>query len=500
MADENNLPKTVRAANSGNLLEDLKGNLSDNELAKLFIHHYGDDLKFVPEWNRWAIWTGEIWEIEKIPKQAIKAKAVLMRFIEKLYIDGMTYAATLKTIREENEIIKFVRSIQNARRPNSILDFAKSLPGVSVSATDFDANPLLIQCQNAVISFENKHCPAFKVPSLDWRDPNVPEYTFKRSHMITKRADVNYFGHSLECQSWLDHLDLIFNGDQDLIDYMQKLCGYFLVGTTELCIMPFAFGDGANGKSVFWNTINGIMGEYSGTASSELLMPSKEANLRLQAELHGKRAVFVGEPKSGRKIDDGKVKELTGDDTIVCARLYENPWEFTPTHTFFCSTNHKPIVNTTDKGIWRRIKLIPFTVDVEEALKEKGGADPKFLDKLKGEWPGIFKWMIEGFKKYRNHGLKDCQAIIDATAEYRAEEDTFQAFVDECLCYPVEKAEISITAAWNLYRDQGNRITRSAFKAKMLKLKGVEFDRCTEGNNKGKMVFRGIGEPREEFL
>ncbi len=279
---------------------------------------------------------------------------------------------------------------------------------------------------------------------------------------------------------------------------MQKLCGYFLAGLTDERIMAFAFGDGANGKSVFWNTINGILGDYSGIASSEIIMPAKDSNMRLQAELYGKRAVFVGEPRHGRKIDDGKLNELTGDDTIVCARLYENPWEFKPTHTFFCSTNHKPIINTTDNGIWRRIKLIPFTVNIGEALKDKGGADPKFMDKLKEQWPGIFKWCIEGFRKYRKEGLKDCKAIIEATKEYRGEEDLFKSWVDESLI-PAEGNEISITDAHKLCLESGARITRSAFKRKMLTLKGVEYKKGTKDPNKGRWVFTGIGEPKEDF-
>jgi len=496
MPEDNNIPQNVRNANAGNLVNDLKGNYTDHELAKLFIKYHGIDLKYIPEWDRFAVWDGEIWVVEPQSRHYPKAKAILMRFIEKVYVDGFQLAGLLGSDRESNDIIKFIRSIQNGNRPKSILDFCKCLPGVSVSSDDFDANPMLIQLENCVINLESGHLIPFKVSKLDWIDSNVPEYLFERKHLITKRCNVKYYEGKLEDSTWLRHLELIFDGDQELIEYIQKLCGYFLAGITDECIMPIAFGDGANGKSVFWNTINGILGDYSGTASSELIMPTREPNMHLQAELYRKRAVFVGEPKAGRKIDDGKVKELTGDDVICCRRLYENPWEFKPTHTFFCSSNHKPVINTQDNGIWRRIKLIPFTVNVQEALKEKGGADPKFMEKLQTEWPGIFKWMLQGWKKYRKYGLKDCQAIIDATKEYRLEEDVFQSFVDESLIL-APALEISITDAWNLYRDQGNRITRSAFKKKMLKINGVKFERCTEGWNKDRMVFQGIGEAKE---
>jgi putative DNA primase/helicase len=400
--------------------------------------------------------------------------------------------------RDAMDIIKFIRSIQNGNRPKSILDFCKCLPGVSVSSDDFDANPMLIQLENCVINLKNT-CVPFAGHSNDRVDPKVPEYLFDRKHLITKRCNVKYYEGKLEDSTWIRHLELIFNGDQELIEYMQKLCGYFLAGITDECIMPIAFGDGANGKSVFWNTINGIMGDYSGTASSELIMPTREPNMHLQAELYRKRAVFVGEPKAGRKIDDGKVKELTGDDVICCRRLYENPWEFKPTHTFFCSSNHKPVINTQDNGIWRRIKLIPFTVNVQEALKEKGGADPKFMEKLQTEWPGIFKWMLQGWKKYRNHGLDDCWAIKQATLEYRSEEDTFQMFIDEKLI-AAEAHWITAGDLNRMLRNENLKIPKSRIQKTLESIPGVTYEKKLDDPRRNCMIFKGIGEPQSGFF
>lgn len=495
MPEDNNIAKEPHFANAGNLIEDLRieknYDFTDYNLAKLFILNHGKDLKYIPSRKIWATWGGEVWEIVT---GSPKAYQLLMRFIEKLSIEGWTKAKELD-LKDQVELIKFLRGLKNGNRAEKVLTHASRLPSVQAEMTEFDADPWLMTVKNTTVNLKSGWGTLVK--SKDRVDGLTPEFTFKRRHLITKRADVLWNKNS-ECPKWLDHLDLVFGGDQELIDYMQVLWGYFLIGITDETIMPFAFGDGANGKSVCWNTIHGIMGTYSGMASADLLMPTDKPDEHRQANLFGKRAIFVGEPEDGRKIAAGKVKELTGDESITARRLYENAFEFKPTHTFFCSTNHKPRITTTDHGIWRRIKLIPFTVNIPEALKAKGREpNNKIIDDLKAEWPGIFAWLVRGAKKYKNEGLVEPKAVTDATLDYRHEEDSFKEFIDECLSLAPAN-QIPLADAWKLFKDMGNRMQRKTFKAKMQEVPGVTYERAKDGWFRDKMVFNGIGQPKDD--
>ena len=489
---DTNITNEARHENAGNLVADLNTNLSDFALAKLFIERHGQDLRYVAKWKKWAVWGGEIWE-----KDNSKAYQKLMDFITKVYIDGGTeFVRHQGNCKHQNDIVTFIRRIQNGTNAEKILTFASRFAEVQAEPDDFDADPWLLVCQNATINLAQGRA---KLKGSKSRGDGLnSEFAFKRHDMVTMRAAVSW-DRKADCPLWLDHLDLVFAGDQELIDYVQCLWGYSMVGMTDECIMPFAFGDGNNGKSVCWNTISGILGDYAGLASAEMLMPRKEVDLHQQANLYRKRFVSVGEPSSNQRIAAGKIKELTGDDRVTCRRLYENEWSFTPSHTFWCSTNHKPNVNTTDFGIWRRLKMIPFVVDISVALEAKGRKlDKHFLGKLKAEWPGIFKWLVDGAKRYKRDGLIEPKAVTDATIEYRDEEDTFKAFCSENLIV-APGLQISVREAFGLYQSEGGRLKRLGFKRKMLEVNGVSYSKALSGGNKFKYCFFGIGSPREDW-
>jgi putative DNA primase/helicase len=121
------------------------------------------------------------------------------------------------------------------------------------------------------------------------------------------------------------------------------------------------------------------------------------------------------------------VKELTGGDRIRARRMREDFWEFTPTHTLVMATNHKPAIRGTDNGIWRRLKLVPFTVALSDDQ-----ADKAMPEKLRAELPGILAWCVRGCQDWQREGLVPPQEVVEATSAYRAEQDVLGAFLDEC--------------------------------------------------------------------
>ena len=109
-----------------------------------------------------------------------------------------------------------------------------------------------------------------------------------------------------------------------------------------------------------------VLGDYASLANDELLMGEKQNHPTEKAALYQKRFVAISEPERSSKLRESRVKELTGDRMITARRMHEDFWTFSRTHTFWLSTNHLPRINGTDEGIWRRVKLIPFSVDFEQ--------------------------------------------------------------------------------------------------------------------------------------
>ena len=141
------------------------------------------------------------------------------------------------------------------------------------------------------------------------------------------------------------------------------------------------------------------------------------------------------ETDENRRLAEGLVKELTGGDTIKARRMREDFWSFKPSHTAILITNHKPEVRGTDNGIWRRLRLLPFTVTIPDAEQDK-----QLTEKLKAEARGILRWCVEGCLAWRNEGLGEPVEVTAATADYRGAMDVLAAFISErCVLDPQSK-------------------------------------------------------------
>jgi putative DNA primase/helicase len=144
------------------------------------------------------------------------------------------------------------------------------------------------------------------------------------------------------------------------------------------------------------------------------------------ADLFGKRLVIAIETAEGGRLDEVRIKELTGGDSVRARRMREDFWEFKPTHTLIMATNHKPVVRGTDMAIWRRLKLIPFTVTMADA-----DADVAMPEKLKAELPGILSWCVRGCLAWQARGLDAPEEVTEATTTYRREQDVLGLFLAE---------------------------------------------------------------------
>lgn len=278
-----------------------------------------------------------------------------------------------------------------------------------------------------------------------------------------------------DCPVWKSFLDTVFGGDPEMIRYIQKAVGYSLSGSTsEQCVF-FLYGTGRNGKSTFLDTVRAMLGDYAANAQPETIMvsPKSAGGARSDiARLKGTRFVTTVEPNEGMRLDEGLIKQLTGGDPVTTRFQYSSEFEFVPEFKIWMATNHKPIIRGTDTGIWRRIHLVPFGVQIPESKVDRG-----LPLKLRKELPAILRWAVDGYALYKSEGLRLPSAALNAVNDYRREMDVVSAFISAC-CTVGGGSEQSGTlyAVYCKWASDNNeyKMSHTRFTTELLKKDGIE--------------------------
>ena len=290
-------------------------------------------------------------------------------------------------------------------------------------------------------------------------------------------------------QIWLDCLNLIFQNDQSLIDYVQMICGLAAIGKVYVEALIIAYGDGRNGKSTFWNAISRVLGLYSGNISADTLTVGCRRNIKPEmAEVKGKRLLIAAEMQEGARLNDSTVKQLCSTDDVFAEKKYKDPFSFKPCHTLVLYTNHLPRVSASDDGIWRRLIVIPFNAKIT------GKSDIKNYGEYLYDNAGgaILAWVIEGAKKVIDADyhipVPDC--VKKAIEDYRSRNDWFGHFLEDKCDVGAEYKEGSsgLYQAYRNYCMDTNEYVRSTqdfYSA----LEGAGFERITQ---KRKRYFKGL--------
>ena len=231
----------------------------------------------------------------------------------------------------------------------------------------------------------------------------------------------------------------IFNNDLQLIHFVQKAMGYSLSGNVSEQCLFILWGTGANGKSTFLNVLQYLFGDYACSTMIETFMKKNSEQSNDLARLKGARLVTTSEVEQGKALSESLIKQITGEDELTARFLYGEYFSFKPTFKIFMATNHKPKIKGADNGIWRRIKMIPFTVTIPPERRDKN-----LSDKLIAENSGILNWLIKGYAMWKKEGLKDePDAVREANEEYRFDMDSVGTFITECF-------EIDASLKWRL--------------------------------------------------
>lgn len=261
---------------------------------------------------------------------------------------------------------------------------------------------------------------------------------------------------------WQDFLNQIFCDDAALIDYVQRICGLIAIGKVFVEALIIAYGDGANGKSTFWNAISRVLGLYSGNLSADALTAGCRRGIKQElAELKGKRLVIAAEMPEGARLGDATVKQLCSTDDIFAEKKYKDPFAFAPSHTLVLYTNHLPRVGASDDGTWRRLIVIPFRAKISAT-----GDVKNYADTLVAQAGGsILAWIIEGARLIisEHFQLTVPDSVTVANDHYRRQNDWFGHFLAECcdLGEGFRESSSALYKAYCSYCAASNEYTRN---------------------------------------
>lgn len=431
-------------------------NLTDVGNGQRFALQHGQWARYCFERKSWLLWDGKRWAWDPGDGAMRLAKATARSLYEE--------AAAEQADERRVKIAAWAVRSESAKGLSAMLALAQSEPNIPVRAEELDADPWLLNVENG---------------TLDLRSCELRQYS--RGDLITKLIPVPY-NPGAACPTWLAFLDRIFDHRKDVIRFLQKSLGYSVTGDTTEQVLFLLWGAGANGKTTLLTTAVTLLGDYALSTRPETLMARKGDGIPNDvARLKGARLVIAVEADAGQRLAEGLVKQMTGQDRLSARFLHQEFFDFTPTFKVFLATNHKPAIRDTSHAMWRRMRLVPFTITIPD-----GEQDRQLLDKLRAEWPGILAWAVAGCRDWQAEGLGLPEEVRAATEEYRTEMDVLGAFLAE-KCMKDLAAQIGAREFYQAYdawaHQAGERrpMTEKTFSLR-LRERGLEKKSTSAGN------------------
>ena len=390
------------------LARNTESSLSDVANGERYAEHFREQLLFVRDTPQVLVFDQNMgWKAapSTYPMQA--AKIVVQAMREK------AAEAFSKELSNAKAMLTEVTRTSKEHNMRAMISMAKSEDSMSIGLGEIDSNPYLLGVYNGVVDL--------KTQSLIPPTPNV---------FVTKRANVS-FNADADCPLFCLFLSQVLP-DKTEREFLIRFLGYTLSGLVTEQYFLFLLGKGSNGKSVLVEIIYFLLGDYAQKIQTEMLMKQYRSTQSASPDLvslQGRRLIYCNETSDGQRLDDARVKEMTGGDTITGRLPYATQAvSFTPTHKLMMVGNHAPIIQDDSYGMWRRIKLIPFTKQFKES---DPGFDPQLLDKLKRESSGILNLLLRGFSEFQKAGMQTPTSLEDATNVYRNEQDLLEQWINE---------------------------------------------------------------------
>jgi putative DNA primase/helicase len=356
--------------------------LSEDALARLFVAIHGSGMRFCHHLGKWLIWNGNVWKIDQ--------RRLAFDFVRRV-------------CREHGKTPKFAK----ASVAEAVERFARADPIIARCSSDWDQDPMLLGTPGGTVDLRTGN-----LRSAD------PEYMITKSTAVAPRVG--------NPERWLSFLNDATGGDQELIAFLQRVCGYCLTGDTQEHALFFIHGPGGNGKSVFLNTLVRVMGEYAVTAAMETFIASRgDRHSTDIAALRGARLVTASETEEGRSWAEARIKQMTGGDRITARFMRQDNFSFDPQFKLLIVGNHEPVLRNVDEAMRRRFNVIGFR-------RKPSMPDPRLAKRLEEEYPQILDWMIRGTGDWLATGLDRPSAVTEATDEYFEGQDLVGRWLAEC--------------------------------------------------------------------
>jgi putative DNA primase/helicase len=362
---------------------------TEDALALAFTRRYHRDWRYVAAWGRWLVWDGQRWRNEDTLAATDLIRSVCRQ----------------TALRAEDR--KVAAKLASSGTVGGVERLARADRRHAATTDEWDADPWLLNTTGGVVDLKTGRTRAND-----------------RADRMTKITTATPVG---ACPQWTAFLSNVTGGDADLQAYLQRMVGYCLTGVTSAHALFFLYGTGANGKSVFANVISTILGDYATTASMDTFVETRgDRHPTDLAGLRGARFVTAIETEQGRRLNESKVKAITGGDKISARFMRQDFFEFFPQFKPVIVGNHKPAIRNIDEAMKRRMHMIPFTVTIPPERR-----DGRLTEKLLAERDGILAWAVAGCLVWQREGLNPPACVQDATQEYFESEDALGRWLDE---------------------------------------------------------------------
>jgi putative DNA primase/helicase len=419
--------------------------LEDN-VALEFAQQHANHLRYIAASSQWMCWSGAHWENEN----------TLTAFDQARKLCRLAGDARAKTVA-------------------AVVTLARSDRIIAATMEQWDSAPA---CFNTTST-------TFDLNTGLGRPPDPADY-------ITKRAGCEVAPAGTPAPLWDAFLKRITAEDVELQQFLQRYIGYCCTGFIDEHVFIFAYGQGANGKGTFINTLAKIFGDYATVADmNTFLVTHNERHPCDIAKLRGARLVVAQETQKGRRWDEIKIKSLTGGDKLTARFMRQDFFDFTPTFKLFIAGNHKPRLSTIDEAMKRRMLVVPFTVQIP--VNER---DRKLPEKLWSEREAILRWCIDGCLEWQRIGLAPPPSVRKTTDEYFEDQDNLGQWLEDCVnldagIFGFELSSVLFTS-WKAWCEEKNLKPGSerAF-AEALRDRGFEKDRKEHGRGFAGISLKG---------